>query len=265
MAQIHRIIVYFVATLAILIAVLDFLGVEVVVQHLSQRIAELTLVTVGFLALHMAMQDSKLSRIARDTFATPTIIVKALQGVRFEEFGDASVYWRYVARRIESAKKSVDDLTWGRTPTAQITSGAKEAYANYRKAIHSVTQGKGSHAQVVYREIMSFPDGYRVGRARALLEDRFRNYHLRFYDYDHKGTPRQIQFLLIDQEELLLGIHGETGLAGKFVSITSAGLVQAMSAYFETCWREGILLKDASRVDHELWKSLEGRFSEVHT
>jgi len=264
MAHIHRLVLYVVAILAILIAGLDYLGVEVVVQHFSQRLAELTLIAVGFLALHIALQDSDLSRIARDTSAAPSIIMKALHGVHFEEFGDAPEYWRYAARRIKSAQKSVDDLTWGRTPTAQVTSGAKEAYAHYRHTIQKVTQGRGSHAQVVYREIMSFPDGYRIGRARTLIEDRFRNYHLRFYDYNHVGTPRQIQFLLIDQEECLLGVHGETGLAGKFISVKSAGLVQAMAAYFEICWRESIQLKGTNGVDRVLWNSLEGRFPEVH-
>jgi flavin-binding protein dodecin len=256
---------YLVAVLACAIAVLHYLGIDLVVDHFSARLAELTLLAVGLLALQVATQDSKLFHIARDVSVAPSQIIDALQGVRFQEFEDSPTYLRYLTERIQRAHKSIDDLTWGRIPTAQVTAAAKEAYARYRKTMSAVTQGKGSHSGVVYRELMSFPDGYRIGRARALLGEQFRNYNVRFYDFDHAGTPRLLQFLLIDRCEVLIGINGETGIGDKFVSITSAGLAEAMSTYFEVCWREAILLKDGDTVDRARWSALEARFPQAHT
>jgi hypothetical protein len=263
MLHIHRIILCVVAGLAIVIAGLDYLGVEVVVQHFSSRLAELTLIAVGFVALHVAIQDSKLSSIMRSSADTPAIVVKALQGAHFDEFPDAPAYWNYLMHRIDAAHSSVDDLTWGRTPSAQITTGAKKAYAEYRKRIADVAHGKGRHSRLVYREIMSFPDGYRIGRAEALLDANLENYHLRFYDFSHDGTPLLLQFTLIDQAELLIGVHGETGLAGRFISITSSGLVEAMTTYFEICWREAIPLKDGNQVDRSKWTALKSRIAQI--
>jgi hypothetical protein len=265
MLHIHRIILFVVGGLAILIAALDFLGVQLVVQHFSSRLAELTLIAIGFVALHVAIQDSKLSRIMRSSAETPAIVVRALQGAHFNEFPDAPAYWSYLTRQIEAAHSSIDDLTWGRIPSAQITAGAKKVYADYRKTIDAIAHGKGRHSQLVYREIMSFPDGYRIGRAQALLDANLENYHLRFYDFSHGGTPRLLQFTLIDQAELLIGVHGETGLAGKFISITSTGLVEAMTTYFEICWREAIPLKDRNHVDTSTWTALKNRVAEIRT
>jgi hypothetical protein len=263
MVHIHRIILYVVGGLAIVIAALDYLGIRFVVQHFAPGITELILTAVGFIALHVAIQDSKLTRIMRRSDETPDLIVRALHGAHFDEFPDAPAYWNYLTRRIATAHSSIDDLTWGRTPSAQITIAAKKAYAEYRKAIASVAHGKGRHSQLVYRELMTFPDGYRIGRAEALLDANLENYHLRLYDFNHDGTPRLLQFSIIDQSELLIGVHGETGLSGKFISITSKGLVEAMATYFEICWREAIPLKEGNETNMPTWTALKDRVAKI--
>lgn len=192
-------------------------------------------------------------------------IISALQGVKTKTFPDSASYWEYARKRIERAERSVNDLTWGKVPSGQTSTRARSEYESYRRAILKITEGKGRHRQVVYREIMSFMQGYRLGRARELLNDQHPNYLLRFFDMDHDRSPPLIQFFVVDGIEVMIGVTpSEASSDCSFVSCTSPALAATLNCFFEAAWRKAETLKDTNGPRLDKFREIEARFPQPH-
>ena len=120
--------------------------------------------------------------------------VEALNGIEIREFHSRAEFWEHAAERIRTSRATIDDLTWGLIPVTARTPQDQAAYIKYRKAIEAASTGRGENRDKIYREIMTFPDGRRLPRARALMHERYPNFQLRYYDYDHTGTPLLFQY-----------------------------------------------------------------------
>jgi hypothetical protein len=228
-------------------------------------------ILVGLVSLVLVMQAARSLRsdeaFQRALLAEQTgDLLSAFGGLSVRRFSDATEYWTYAQEAINNAQQSIDDLTWGVIPTSQTTAATTRAYRNYRKSMEEICRGKGRHQGVIYREIMSFPDGYRIGRARALMKSEFTNFHLRYYDYEHDGTPRLVQFFVIDREEILLGLHphSEAARNGYWVALRSPEVASIFDHYFDQVWNEGLVLKSGQSIESERLDEIAERFDHVH-
>ena len=157
---------------------------------------------------------------------------------------------RSATDRIKTSKATIDDLTWGLSNTGSTTSQDLVAYQEYRRQIAIATVGKGDNRTKTYREIMSFPNDTRIARAAALMDRKHPNYHLRFYDYNHAGTPALLQFYIFDRMEVAISSHSTSGSPqdNRYTVFRNAQLAETISHYFETVWRQATVLKDSSRI-----------------
>jgi hypothetical protein len=185
----------------------------------------------------------------------------ALSGIESRQFDNRADFWLYAAERIRDSK-SVDDLTWGMVyPTAERVRD-KEAYEVYRRAIRTASAGRGRNKGNLYREIMSFPNELRLRRAAPLLDnEKYPNFQLKCFDYDHGGTPPLLQFYVFDKKEVLISLTPLTGTAtdSRYMTFKNEQLASLMSDYFEAAWRDAIVLKDLGAIQWDRLKDIARR------
>jgi hypothetical protein len=243
------------------IAIADMVGVLDDVPWLRARIPVITLLALGAFAAYLLTEQFSQNREQKNYI--DAAILKALQsvsGVEVRRFQTRADFYRYAAERIKSSN-NIDDLTWGPVPASAMTADDQIAYQEYRKAVAAACTGRGEAKKKAFREVMSFPAGARVDRAAPLMDKgRYPNYHLRYYDYDHHGSPVLLQYYIFDKSEVLISSRTQAtaSLDNQFASIKSRELAEVMSHYFEVIWRDAILLKDSVTVE-------TGRLAEIST
>jgi hypothetical protein len=188
-------------------------------------------------------------------------VTAAADGMEVLELSSRTDFWRYAGERIRTSQTLIDDLTWGLSPSAPMTADAITEYARYRRNIGAASTGKGKNRNKIYRELMSFPDSIRIPHAAALMDERYPNYHLRFYDFNHAGTPLLLQFYIFDRSEVLISTTPLTGsdLDGRYMSFRNRQLAEILSNYFESVWRGALVLKDTREIKSELLESIAQR------
>jgi hypothetical protein len=254
-----------VAVLAIMISLLDLAGIIDGLPWLRNRVSVLTLLVVGAVAAYLISdrflsardQSDEMRQALRD-------VVEALHGIEVRQFASRAEFWAYAAERIQGSRKSIDDLTWGRVPASFRTAQDIAAYKEYRRQIKLVATGRGGNRIKTFREIMSFPDAVRLPYANEMMREEYTNYHLRYYAYDHDGTPPLLQFYVFDKSEVLISLISPSGssLDNRYISFKSHQLADVMSYYFEMAWQDAIILKDTERANTELLQAIEARFRE---
>jgi len=182
-------------------------------------------------------------------------------GTEVLELPSRTDFWRYAGERIRASQTLIDDLTWGLSPSAPMTADAVATYKQYRREISEASTGKGKNRNKVYRELMSFPDAIRIPYAATLMDERYPNYHLRFYDFNHAGTPLLLQFYIFDRSEVLISTTPENGsdLDGRYMSFRSRQLAEILSNYFETVWRGALVLKDTRDIKSDRLEAIAQR------
>jgi hypothetical protein len=206
--RLDTITVAVVTLVAIIISVLDLAGVLDGVGWLHGRISVLTLLVLGTVAAHLVVEQSLAKRHQSEiVHSAVDQAVAALSGVESRKFDTRADFWLYAAKRIRESKSSIEDLTWGQVLPTTMTHLDKKSYDDYRREIRAASTGKGANRRKVYREIMSFPSEVRLSRAMPLLNiDKYPNFQLRCYDYDHSGTPPLLQFYIFDKAEVLISL-----------------------------------------------------------
>jgi hypothetical protein len=178
----------------------------------------------------------------------------AVSLLEIRQFNSPHDIYQYWTQRLHSAKKSVDDLTWGHYPP-HYTSDDKKALKTYVDYIPEVCS-RGS-----YREVMTFPNIERVTRAKQMLRQNIHNYHLRYYDLgDHIGTPPLIQFSVVDSEEVFIFFYREPSSVGTDelrLAIRHPTIVKLFVDYFDSIWRAATPLKQGDVVSKELLEKIE--------
>jgi hypothetical protein len=252
-----------IATLiAIIIGILDLAGALDNVGWLRDRIPVLTLLVVGALAAHLiieqALAERKQSGILHSAVDQA---VAALSGIEAREFESRADFWLYAAKRIREAKSSIDDLTWGEVLPTTRTQKDKVAYGAYRREIELASNGKRPNQGKIYREIMSFPNDMRLRRVVPLLDRKYPNYELRYFDYDHSGTPPLLQFYVFDKVEVLASLAPLTGSPAdsRYMTFRSRQLADLMTDYFEAAWRGAIILKDFDLIKWDILDDIARR------
>jgi hypothetical protein len=267
------------AGIALLVSILDSFRALDGLPWLSKRIPEITLLMVGAILTHLVLTDWYSGRELRDAVGESTAAVRestdkihdvvrestdkiqdAVRGLVFHEIGSAAEYFRYATLKISSARESVDDVTWGQSWNPHISTDTKIAYDEYRATVEKTCCQRGK-TNVVYREIMSFPDGQRIGRVKELLTSEYPNYHLKYFDYSHGGTPPLLQFFVIDKREALVSVLSSTAFQNRYFAIEGSAFAKALKGYFELAWGQGEILKDPSGIQTEVLNNLKSRYS----
>ena len=254
-----------VAGVAILISILDLAGTLDGISWLKDRIPILTLLIIGVMAAYVVAERTSAVRDEKE--ALQSVIhetIAGLSGIEVRSFDSSGDFWLYAASCIKASKATIDDLTWGLHSTSSTSAQDVASYWEYRRQIAIATTGKGDSRTKVYREIMSFPDADRIARTAPLMNEKHPNYHLRFYDYDHTGTPFLLQFYVFDRVEVLISSHSESGSPrdNRYMAFRNAQLAETLSHYFETVWRGAIRLKDSSHMRPDLLEAIAERFDE---
>ena len=247
------------AGIAIVISVLDLAGALDNIAWMRNRIPVLTLLIVGaFIAYVIAEKPIAEREQATTLQEAIRQAVAASNGIDVRVFKTRGEFWQYAGECIRNCKSTIDDLTWGLTPMSDTTAYETTAYKEYRRQIGLATTGKGENQAKNYREIMSFPDKLRLSRALSLMDAKYPNYNLRFYDYDHAGSPLLLQFYIFDKSEVLMSSPSPRGGSSdsRLMSFKSAQLVDILSHYFEVVWRDAIVLKKGQIIDLDRFTDL---------
>jgi hypothetical protein len=249
-----------VALIGGVISILDLTGTLDDVPWLKDRIAVLTLLVVGVVSIYLISEQAVASQTQEAILRSIRRSIASSSAIEVRTFDGRAAFWRYAAERIKSSERTIDDLTWGPAPPTAMTADDKLAYQEYRAAIAQATTGTGKNKTKVFREVMSFPNEVRIGRARPLMDDsRYPNYHLRYYDYNHNGSPSLLQYYIFDNWEVLISSRSQAGAAldNCFMTFKNKQLATIMSHYFEVIWRDAIDVR--SGVLAEIEKDIRRR------
>lgn len=235
---------------SIVIAVLDFWDLDSAVPFLSGKLPTLSLLVLGMIASYLVFErKSKLDKIETLLSNGFDTTMFSLQGGPIKLFADSGELYDYLAQQILKAQKSVDDLTWGDLTSTVKTKQQDLAFTKYLNAIRKTLNNKS----IQYREVMSFPSegklrDERIARAEQMLSNQYFNYELGYYDFEHKGSPPLIQFLIIDGKEAIVAFYrGKTmPLEGTLHFSTFHPLiVQFFRDYYDAIWSGSLILKRA--------------------
>jgi hypothetical protein len=252
-----------VVLIAVGISVADLTGALDGVGWLKNRIPVITLLVVGAMSAYLIEEQYSASRNQAGVLTSAVQqAVEALNGIEVREFPSRAEFWGYAAERIRTARATIDDLTWGLIPVTARTPQDQAAYREYRRAIEAVSTGKGENRNKIYREIMTFPDGRRLQRARALMHERYPNFQLRYYDYDHAGTPLLVQYYVFDGMEVLISLVPPS-LNCRYMTFRSRHLADLLSGYFDAAWQDAEVLKDIDTIRLDLLDEIEQRLESM--
>lgn len=255
-----------VAVAAVGITVADMIGALDNVSWLQARIPVITLLALGAFALSLISEQ--FAQAQEQELCVDAAIMKAMRavsGVEVRRFDTRADFYRYAAERIRACNHT-DDLTWGPMPASAMTADDEAAYKEYRQAIAVACSGKGDNKRKIFREVMSFPAETRIERAALLMnKDRYPNYHLRYYDYNHDGSPVLLQYYVFDKSEVLFSSRMQPASSrdNQFMSIKSRELGEVMSHYFESIWHNAILLKDTTTVRTDRLAEMQVKLNKV--
>ena len=173
-------------------------------------------------------------------------------------FENVAELYDYVAVKLSTTSKSVDDITWG-SRKGYRTKVEEEAYENYLKAVESVCR-KGT---IKYREVSSLTDEHYFRRSLNLIEKGYYSYHLSYYNISENPVPL-MSYIIIDSKEVVLGFYRVPLLSSEgevYLSVSQPILVRLFEDYFETLWAGSVKVKEASMVNYDLINQIKKKLN----
>lgn len=251
------------ASISIIIAVLDLVGVLDASSWVSQRIPALTLLAVGFVASYLIIERrGKLDELATsvdvhsgelleaiDTSFSQT--VRALDGVEVRSFPDGASFVSYFIDRVRRAKR-VDDITWGED--APPTTG-KESEVHQR--FHEVVNEVSLKPNVLWRDIVVFVHVSRFRRIQQRIEANIRGYNVAHYPRLGEKSPPRLAFAVVDREEVFLSSYTSR------ISVRHPEIVQFFVQYFELLWNRAEKLKVGNQVNVKALEAIEASLKDL--
>ncbi len=233
------------------ISFLDFSGL-LGSSEMKDRIPTFTLLAVALLGFYILLErrgqlsgiHDKVQTISQSGEVFTRRIIESLDGVDVTRFENQLSCLQYVNKRLRSTSKSIDDLSWA---PARITSDDLEVItterSKHRDLVHATAR------KIPYREIFIFNEGRKEKLRDSLSLDTL-GYSCGYYDT--VGKAPLLQFMIVDEEEVIVLTGGYTYLAFRH-----AKLVTLFRQYYEDIWTRSSKLKIGIRADfHELEKVL---------
>ncbi len=171
--------------------------------------------------------------------------------VKIKTFNSSGDFYLHYKQLLEKAKSSVDDLTHGLVYTTVRTTFDRESHTKYINVVPEITNRKA----LEYREVMSFPNGNRIKKAKEMIEAKLPNYKLRYYDLtpeEHESCPPVMQFFIIDSKYLLLGSHsGKNENTNETYMCISGNerILNYFQEYFDSIWRGAQPIQTIQELD----------------
>jgi hypothetical protein len=274
-----QIIIILVAVFGIGISLLDWLG-QLDQPWVVHKVPNMTLLLLAGIALYLieerrqehaelrravGRRDEKLAdalraAITRNSQEQSSLFLNALEvkggelvtavkGVFVKKLDDPDEYYRYLADRVRTAKRRIDDLTWGAVSLSDRAPAEVESYDAYVAAIiDACTHRK----DLKVREVYTFPNMLRIERVEDMLGRNLPNYFVHYFDVNHDGLPPLLQFTVIDGEEVIFGTgrgQRRTSSGEKYLSIRSRPVAEKFAEYFNTIWESGKPIRDPNTND----------------
>jgi hypothetical protein len=236
----EQIVLGLVAILCIIISILDWLSwlpANIV------KVPNLILLTLGLISGYLVLERrGKLDKMEKSIVDGFKETIISLKGASITHLEDASELFNYVASRLEEANSSVDDLTWAIAQPPVTSKAHKEAFQRYLSSVDATVSRHG----VTYREVATFPNRSRVHRARDLASKGAYGYQLRCYEVDLSNPLPVMEFIIIDKEEVILGVHwGMKSLPPDctFLGVRHPLIVAFFQEYYEAIWLGSKVIK----------------------
>lgn len=224
------------------ISILDLVGALDSVIWLKDRVPAITLLIATLIA----------SSLYIGSYNTREFLKSVLPTGAVTKFGTVEEAQFYILKRIKQASSSVYDITWlpHLKPGVMIgVMASTEDREKYLQAIERVS------SRIPYREIMMFcGSASRVDKARRLIEQAGEYYQLAVYPDLPSHAPPRWQFLVIDEEEVILPEW--------MLAIRQPEIVAAFCQYYQRIWEAAILIGAARRTESK--KRLEEAISQYY-
>ena len=247
---------------------LQFFGI---LEKISPTLS--TAMVIGLLSFLAAEEiverQKKLGQILEAIEKIPKLQVKILD--------EPDRWYEYVGRRIRQAKSSIDDAALSSRSWSRTTDAAKFFYDIREKKIAN------SHFQGRYRYLTVFNDQRDIGRLQDVRKNlksslkKDNNDNINYYaaylpkskfpsrQNDRKISFPMLNFVIIDEEEVIVGFYKLTGdIPGaikddKAITLKNLDIVNMFREYFEHLWRnEAIIIRaNDDRVFEDIHKQLE--------
>lgn len=240
------------ASVAIIVSVLDLFDLLTSLPWLKERLTPIILLLIALFITFEVYQERDYSLKTESDIqkSTNRLVeeIKSLHGVEVIRFEDVAKFYDYISGKLNTASKSVDDITWG-SRKGYRTKVEEEAYNNYLKAQEQVCK-KGT---IKYREVSSLTDQHYFQRSMNLIDKKYYSYHLGYYDISANPVPL-MSFITIDSKEVLSGFYRVPRLPSEgevYLSVSQPNLVKLFEDYFETLWVGSTKIKEADIINHD--------------
>lgn len=252
----EEIVASVVAVASIAVSISHLAGALERVPFLEENIPTFTLLMTGLMGSYLILERrTKLEELDSLVRQKGDDVIRAVSGVAIRRFQSSREVYAYVSERIQSAVSSVDDLTWGPVEDEQLPTVIEARDVYIRDIRRAAKRG------LRYREVMSFPPGDRVKRARAMLEERLPSYSLRYY-LATQEIPL-LDFVVFDRKEVVICFYRSGILPGDRevrLMTTQPDLVELFQDYFDTIWHKGRVLQDNRNIDLNELSRVERQF-----
>lgn len=245
--------------------VLDIFGMFDSIEFLKNKSDSLMLIAMSiFLFTHLIERNISINRIETSTDKMLDMVseIASKENIDIIRLGTSEELYNYLAQAVRHAKKSVYDLTWGMTTPIIGTAVQKQALSNYFSALLETIK----KTDIVYKEVMTFPDKRRLYRVKRILEEGYNGYLLRYYKItpeEHKVIPPLLQFMVVDDNEVILHMHRGTVLepsGQQYIAIRNRDIVNYFIDYYNAIWSGGEPLIDVTYSDVETIDNLVQNF-----
>lgn len=249
--DVSAILLVLVGAITILTQLADLFG-PIRVQWWRRRLLRIGMLLLGLLTTFVGLRIPEYSKDIEgrvsEMESVLTSLIRESRGVQVQRFETTADVYAYVAHKVRSAEKSVDDITWGMR-TEHRTEAEEAAYRDYLDAMDAACQ----KSVLAYREVAALADTHYYGRAARLVEKGYLNYSLGYYDISSPGLPPPLSYVIVDGRELIMGFYRDPeALAGEvYLAITDPTVVALFSDYYEVLWSKAHKLKAGHRVDAE--------------
>jgi hypothetical protein len=243
------------------IAVADFLGV-LGTGTIFGRIPTLTLLITGTTAVYLVMErrlhiagiekglstkaDNILAqgegmldgmrKLDADLSLATQKVISSLHGIEYHPFATNVELIKHLVRRLDSATKSVDDLTWShRLSLEQHLPTQKQAEDDYQQAIARAAR------RLAYRELFIFSVEGRIEKLKRRLEENIDGYSCAFY---RRSEIPPFQYMIIDGVEIAF----TSSVFPTPCTLRHPELAKVFTAYFDEAWKSAVPLKYGPKI-----------------
>jgi len=251
---------------AVLVGIADFLGFLTYFPFLeAERIPVIALLLLGLLVMYVVVerwtslagiddnvraigtgidalkshQEDSRADVEEQLRRLASTVVTSLDGVEVRTFRNNQELMLHLVRQLNSAKESVDDLTWShRLSLTHNLERNQVVEERYQKAISRISN------KLAYREVFIFSKASRVRKLKRRLSENADGYSCAYYE---PCDIPLIQYMVIDKKEAFFA----SAVFPIKCAIRHPRLVEILAAYFDEVWGASTKIKVGNEVHRD--------------